>query len=276
MPHTQTHLQSPLPRNPQTHVCLTVCLAQTFDFAALRDTLLQASGSLIVHRNALIIDGKSCCSIIFGYGVVVHWNVDGEERRRRHELLLNHAIRPENEPQEDSFTYQIGRDQDRIQHDHLELRDGNPRALLALSHAMAQSIKLASFENQIIATIKETSHLPQSLAREGKIRLSRRKMAQIRGRLYLARSDIILNYDLLDIPEFFWEHPEYQAIYSMAANYLEIQQRTEVLSKKLETLHELLEMLADEQKHQHSSILEWIIIWLITVETVLTIWSKLF
>ena len=259
-----------------TQTCLAVCLAQTFDFTALRDKLLDASGSLIAHRNTLIVDGKSCCSIIFNYGVVVHWNVSSEDQRRLHELLLDHAIRPENDPQEDSFSYQTGQDMDRIQHDHIELRDSQPHALLALSHAMAQSIKLASFENQIVTTIQDTSHLPQSLAREGKIKLSRRKMARIRGQLYLARSDIILNYDLLDIPEFFWEHPEYQAIYSMAAKYLEIQQRNEVLSKKLETLHELLEMLADEQKHQHSSILEWIIIWLITVETALTVWSKLF
>jgi len=61
----------------------------------------------------------------------------------------------------------------------------------------------------------------------------------------------------------------------MAANYLEIRQRTEVLSKKLETIHELLEMLADEQKHLHSSTLEWIIIWLIAVEILMSLLDKL-
>jgi uncharacterized Rmd1/YagE family protein len=105
--------------------------------------------------------------------------------------------------------------------------------------------------------------------------LNRKAMAKIRGQLFLTKSDIILNYDLLDTPEFFWEHPEYQHIYSMAANYLEIRQRTDVLSKKLETIHELLEMLADEQKHQHSSALEWIIIWLIAVEIVMSLLDKL-
>ena len=141
---------------------------------------------------------------------------------------------------------------------------------------MAQSIKLAAFENQAIETIRTTSHLPESLAREGNIKLTRKEMAKIRGQLFLTKSDIILNYDLLDTPEFFWEHPEFQAIYSMAANYLEIQQRTEVLSKKLETIHELLEMLADEQKHLHSSVLEWIIIWLIMVEIIISIMEKVF
>jgi uncharacterized Rmd1/YagE family protein len=190
--------------------------------------------------------------------------------------LLEYAIKPDMEPQEDNFSYEIGCPYDRIQHDHIEIQSSDFKVLLALSHAMAQSIKLAAFESQAIETIRATSHLPESLAREGKIKLNRKEMAKIRGKLFLTKSDIILNYDLLDTPEFFWEHPEYQAMYSMAANYLEIQQRTDVLSKKLETIHELLEMLADEQKHLHSSVLEWIIIWLIMVEILISILEKIF
>ncbi|MFZ2170614.1 MAG: RMD1 family protein, partial [Methylococcaceae bacterium] len=141
---------------------------------------------------------------------------------------------------------------------------------------MAQSIKLASFETNAITTIKNTSYIPKSLAENGSIKLSRHKIAKIRGQLFLTKSDIILNYDLLYTPDFFWEHPEYEAFYSITAKYLEIAPRTEVLSKKLETIHELFEMLADEQKHRHSSILEWIIIWLIAFEIGMTIFDKVF
>lgn len=255
--------------------CLTVCLAQSFRFAELRDKLL-ATARTEVFRNALIVDYKNACSVVFAYGVVVHWNVNLDERRNLHSQLLNFAVQPEAEPQEDNFSYEIGTETDRFQHDHIELQSGNYKVLLALSHAMAQSIKLAAFENNALSTIQTTKHLPESLAKQGTIRIERKAMAKIRGQLFLTKSDIILNYDLLDIPEFFWEHPEYQSIYSMAANYLEIQQRTDVLSKKLETIHELLEMLADEQKHQHSSALEWIIIWLICVEIGMSILDKAF
>jgi uncharacterized Rmd1/YagE family protein len=96
--------------------------------------------------------------------------------------------------------------------------------------------------------------------------LTRKELAQLRGRLFISKSDIMLNYDLLDVPDFFWEYPELVGHYSLVAEYLEIKQRVEVLSKKLETIHELFEMMADEQKHKHSSLLEWIIIWLIAFE----------
>jgi uncharacterized Rmd1/YagE family protein len=39
-----------------------------------------------------------------------------------------------------------------------------------------------------------------------------------------------------------------------------------VLSNKLDVIHELFEMLADDLNHKHSSFLEWIIIILIAFE----------
>ncbi|MGR8930074.1 MAG: RMD1 family protein [Gammaproteobacteria bacterium] len=254
--------------------CSTVCLAPSFQFVKLREKLLDTARAQ-VFRNAIIVDFRSGCSVVFSYGVVVHWNVSLDDRHGLHEILLDFASKPYAEQLEENFSYAAGCQQDRFQHDHIELKSDNLMVLLALSHAMAQSIKLAVFEGHAIDTIRTTNHLPQALAREGAIKVNRKTMAKIRGQLFLTKSDIILNYDLLDIPEFFWEHPEYQHIYSMAANYLEISQRTDVLSKKLETIHELLEMLADEQKHQHSSTLEWIIIWLIAVEIVISLIEKL-
>ena len=51
--------------------------------------------------------------------------------------------------------------------------------------------------------------------------------------------------------------------------YLDIRPRVDLLSNKLNVIHELFEMLADELKHKHSSFLEWIIIILIAFEIVM-------
>jgi len=60
-------------------------------------------------------------------------------------------------------------------------------------------------------------------------------------------------------------------LYNITASYLDIKPRIEVLNKKLEVIQDLLNVLADEQKHKHSSFLEIIIIVLITFEIILTI-----
>ena len=255
--------------------CSAYCLALRFDINELA-AVLSESTLIRIIKGALLIEDEDSWSIVFSYGAVVHWNVSTEQQAKLHLLLLNYAENPLATIEEDYFTFALNCSSTRIIEDHIEIESSDPILIFALSQGMAQSIKLASFETNAITTINNTSYIPRSLAENGSIKLSRYNIDKIRGQLFLTKSDIILNYDLLDTPEFFWEYPEYEAFYSITAKYLEIAPRTQVLSKKLETIHELFEMLADEQKHRHSTILEWIIIWLISFEIGMTIFDKLF
>jgi uncharacterized Rmd1/YagE family protein len=253
--------------------CAAYCLAQSFDIYALVKVI---SNSMLIKiiKGALLIEDNDSWSVVFAYGAVVHWNVSTEQQAQLHLLLLSHAENPLNNKEEDYFTFTFDCSSTRIIEDHIEIESSDPMLLFSLSQGMAQSIKLASFETNAITTINNTRYIPKSLAENGNIKLSRHQIAKIRGQLFLTKSDIILNFDLLDTPDFFWEYPEYEDYYTITAKYLEITQRTEVLSKKLETIHELFQMLADEQNHRHSTILEWIIIWLIAIEITMTIVDK--
>ncbi|MDD1635453.1 MAG: RMD1 family protein [Methylococcaceae bacterium] len=252
-----------MPENKLIKKCSSYCLALSFDINALAK-LLSDSTLIRIIKGALLIENDRSWSVVFNYGAVVHWNVSTEQQAKLHQILLNHAENPLAVIEEENFTFALDCPVTRIIEDHIEIESSDPILIFSLSQGMAQSI------------INNTSYIPKSLAENGSIKLSRHKIAKIRGQLFLTKSDIILNYDLLDTPDFFWEYPEYEAFYGITAKYLEIAPRTEVLSKKLETIHELFEMLADEQKHRHSSILEWIIIWLIAFEIVMMLFEKVF
>lgn len=254
--------------------CAVYCLAQRFDINALSKLLSDATLIRII-KGALLIEDEQAWTVVFAYGAVVHWNVSAEQQSKLHQTLMQFAENPLKVIEEENFSFSLNCAHTRIAEDHIEIANADPKVIFSLSQGMAQSIKLASFETHAITTIINTSYIPKSLAEKGSIKLSSNKIAQIRGQLFLTKSDIILNYDLLDTPEFFWEYPEYEEYYLIIAKYLEIAQRTDVLSKKLETIHELFEMLADEQKHRQSSILEWIIILLIMCEISITILEKL-
>lgn len=159
--------------------------------------------------------------------------------------------------------------------DHITLSGNVELEELAISHAIAQSLKLAYYEELILKSIETTEHIPENLAKTGKTQLSRNELAKARGRLYLAQAHVNLHYDLLDVPDFFWDYPELESSYQVAATYLEIRQRIEVLNKKLDVIHELFDMLADEQNHKHSSMLEIIIIWLIVFEVFISIFHDI-
>lgn len=253
--------------------CTTYCLAKRFRFGELKQAL-EKNYRCTVYRDAIHIE-RGGHIFIFEYGVIVSWGIEhNEEMRLRHELAA-YCIDPHAEPMTDNFSYELAATQDRIYQDQISITGGSPLQLLAVSHGLAQSIKLAELEVYAEHTIEETSHIPRNMAKTGRLDLGRKEISRMRGRLFLVESDINLHYALLDTPEFFWEYPEVEALYTMTSRYLDVQPRIEVLNRKLTIIHEMFDMLADEQKHKHSSILEWIIIWLIVIEILIFIFHDL-
>ncbi len=230
----------------------------------------------VACRNVLHEEWRAGEIFIFDYGVLVFWRLAAGERDEYLQEARAFAIDPLALVVDDEFTCECGMDKSFIKNDHIHLDNDAIMTRLAVSHGIAQSTKLAQFEMQVQKTINDTAHIPMNIAETGTSRLSRKELAKLRGRLFLASSDVMLNYDLLDVPDFFWEYPELDSYYNMIADYLEVRQRVDVLSKKLETIHELFGMMADEQKHKHSSLLEWIIIWLIAFEIVVFLVHDIF
>lgn len=66
------------------------------------------------------------------------------------------------------------------------------RAKLAVSHAVAQSSKLASFESAVEGVFDRIAHLPVVLAQTGRLNISDRELLRLSGELYTYRAYINL------------------------------------------------------------------------------------
>lgn len=252
-----------------------LCHCANFDFIPLQN-FLQEKERCIAYRNVLHVEWKTGHVYIFDFGVLVFWQLNGSQRTDFINKIQKFAVTPLTTLIEDTFTFESGSEKIYIKNDHIYLSHEDNMNLLAISHGIAQSTKLSQFEYRIQETINENSHIPRNIAESGNSKLSRSDLAKLRGSLFLSKSDIMLNYDLLDTPDFFWDYPELSSYYMIITDYLEVKQRMEVLSKKLETIHELFNMIADELRHKHSSMLEWIIIWLIAFEIVVFLVHDIF
>ena len=243
---------------------LAACIAQDFD-ATLLLPLLKAQGATTT-RGGWYLNRPEGEYFLFSYGTLVVWS--SEELSSPWEWVLPACVRPLAKPELDYFSCGSGESY-RIREDHITIDRDHSLERLAISHAIAQNCKLASFEEAAKGMIGESQQITAELANHGRIRMSQRSLARWRGRIHQFKSDIVLRFDLLDTPEFFWEYPELQDYYNLTARYLELEPRVALIQHKLNTLSEVLAMLAEEQKHRHSSFLEWIIIWLIAVEIVI-------
>ncbi|MDF2577821.1 MAG: hypothetical protein K0S74_1305 [Chlamydiales bacterium] len=254
--------------------CVTYCTASSYNIHELFE-FLKSRFSPILYRDVIYVPYYSGEVFFFPYGSIICWEVDKGHRVD----LLSELKRFENnsalELESDEFSFEYGTSSKMFQ-DKITVESGNILAKLAISHALAQSIKLSVFEKAIQKTINNTKHLPEDLANTGKINLSRSEIAQKRGALFIARNSINLHTDILDTPEIFWEYSELEPVYKSTASYLDLSTRVDVLNKRLDIVHELFQMLGDQLDHQHSTSLEWIVITLIFIEIVISIGTRIF
>lgn len=221
-------------------------------------------------RDALSISTPKGQVFVFDYGVVVSWGISDSKKLQLAEIVNGYVVQLNIQEDREHYVFELSENANlSMVDDHLILPDYKTMTLLSVSHALAQSAKLGRFEVLAERTIKDNAYLSVTLANTGKIPLSRKKLSMLRGELFSTKSDILLHFNLLDTPEFFWEYPEQEQKYLTVSRYLDLKPRVELLTMKLSTINELHEMLAAEQNHKHSSFLEWIIIILIAVEIVL-------
>lgn len=233
---------------------------------------IESAYRCVRYRDALAVEVGDAQVFVFAYAALVQWGGGMEERQRLLERLQPHVEAPLPSLLREELRFRVEPGAPfRIQNDTIQLPGDGVLDKLAVSHAMAQSITLEQFETEVARTIEVSKPIPEALAATGRTRLTRRQLSKLRGQLYLVKSNVNLHYDLLDKPEFFWEYPELDALYLTTYEYQEVGSRLDILNRRLEVIGELLEILADEEKHNHSSTLEWIIIWLIAVEIVIFI-----
>lgn len=250
--------------------CKAYCLAQGFNFSALKEDLINKERA-VAYRGLLQVQKWQGDAFIFDFGVLVLWGMDHDQSKKILDAIKAYTIEAYtieafNAPIEDSFTFEVNHHKTAVRDDHITLESDDVLEKLAVSYGVAQSVKLAEFETNVDEAIQRTKDIPERIATTGSSQLSRLQTSKMRGRLFLVSSAITQNVNLLDTPEFFWEYPELDASYRTIARYLEVSNRLSIMEKRLQSIHELFNMLADEQKHRHSATLEWIIIGLIAFE----------
>jgi uncharacterized Rmd1/YagE family protein len=211
----------------------------------------------------------------FPYGVVLFWGFEEKEEKALLSSLRKFEKESLSRPELDEFSFSYG-DKMRIEDDEIVLQKKDSLTKLAMSCAIGQSVKLTVFEETISRTIEHSKQIPKDLSVRGKIPLSRRETSRKMGELFLERSSINLHTDILDTPEFFWEHAELEPSYRRMFYYLDVKKRAELLNRRLTLMHELYEILSNELNHQQSARLEMTIIILIVIEVVLALLRDLF
>ncbi|MEG1542268.1 MAG: RMD1 family protein [Victivallaceae bacterium] len=260
--------------------CSAYCTSSSYNLHVLFH-LLKSDYDTVLFREAVRIigpdhiDGEAPLAFFFTFGVAVFWSWKEAE-----EICILQAILPASpeinpHPETDLYNYSYETSVN-IRRDRLILSDNSFLTKMAVSFGLAQSAKLTVFEGTINQTIENSKQLPRDLALRGKIFLSRKAISKKIGKLFIDKALVNLQSDILDEPDFFWEHPDKQPIYRDVFACFDIAPRTSVLNHKLTILGDLLSILNNQLHQQYSSSLEWTIICLIVIEVAIALLRDLF
>lgn len=258
--------------------CIAYCTCANYELAQVFQ-FFQASGAVQVSREIVHLHSKDELDanrdiFFFSFGTIAFWGFNQEEEMKILSAIKPFAKEPIEKYELDEFSYVYG-NRMAIEEDEIMLDRKDFLLKLAISYALVQSVKLTVFEIAIDRTIENSKQIPKNLADRGRISLSRRQTSRKIGQLYLERNYINLHSEILDIPEFFWDHSELEPFYRKTIHYLDVTKRVDLLNRRLTLLHELFEILGNELNHRHSSRLEWTIIILILIEVVIAIFRDL-
>lgn len=254
--------------------CSAYCIASSITINKLVDYLKPSHEVKrfreVIHLKVTGDDPNEGDVFVFPYASLVCWGLSEEKEQQVLNIIREFEVQPMDVPCFDEFTYTYGTKANIVE-DEITLPDQETLTKLAVSHGIAQSVKLDSFEQTIQKTVDLTRELPQRMATQGKINLSGNQIQRMMGRLFIDRHSINLHQELLDTPEFFWEYSELEPVYKLTAHYLDCERRVNVLNQRLTVLKEMFDMLNDQYNHKQSAHLEWTIIWLIVIEVVLAV-----
>lgn len=260
--------------------CVSFCTAGSYDILGLAVFFKKKGYFTRISKDILhVISTKRMGDIFFfNYGCFVCWGLKKGFEDKIIEYVKNFSGKSLTSIETDHFFYRYGQEtmldtHEKLRLDTITLDSEDAQVKLAISHGLAQSIKLEAFEEAIKGAIKKNDYLPEEIASRGVISLSRRAIFKRMGEIFLARSSINLNIEYLDVPEFFWRNPNLEPFYIMTKKFLDIPNRVMALNQKLDVLQELLDILNSQVQHRHSSLLESIIILLIFVEIMISLFQ---
>lgn len=260
--------------------CTAFCTAVSYDILGLTSFFKKKGYLTKTTKDMLHVSNvkRPGDLFFFNHGCFVSWGFKKSFEDKILEFVRPFSHQPMQHIETDHFLYYYNQvtsidTQEHFNADIISLNTEEPDIKLAMSYGLAQSIKLEAFEETIQDAIRRNNYLPEEIAKNGAISLSRSAIFRRIGEIFIVRSSINLNIEYLDAPEFFWRKPNLEPFYIMVKKFLDIQSRVIVLNQKLDMLQELLDILNSQVQHRHSSLLESIIILLIVVEIIISLFQ---
>jgi uncharacterized Rmd1/YagE family protein len=209
---------------------------------------------------------------VYNYGSVVFFNVPEDMQERELGAIQEYRIPSDHGRATDVF--------------QLDVMDGAPNKVFfdrlvvgSLSYSLvkiacmllAESTALEYYEVLIENLLEKTNVFSKKLQRQGRMLESTEDLIKFIGMCLDTKQEIISNLYIVDSPDETWENSELDKIHQELKAMMEVDIRYRALEYKIKIIQESVEVIVDLSKSKRETMLEMIIILLISFEIVISI-----
>jgi required for meiotic nuclear division protein 1 len=213
-------------------------------------------------------------AVVFRYGAVIFFDVapaDQESFLRELAPLVEDAYdRPETE---DVSVCVHAEKREGVEGGTVIVRNASIERLQVVAAALGKSVALAQYEADVAANFDRIEPFAVELEQRGRGGPDMRLLLRHIGRALLNEHKMVARVEVSDRPELLWDHPELEQLYLRLEDEFELQERTEILDRKLELISRTVETILELLQRDRSMRVEWYIVILIVLEIVLSVYG---
>ncbi|MCL7030459.1 hypothetical protein MKW94_000666 [Papaver nudicaule] len=214
--------------------------------------------------------------VVFHYGSAVLFNVEDQEVENYLDIVRRHASGLLREMRKDDYAV---KEKPQLEEDmqggpdHIVLKHLDADGIRVIGSVLGQSIALDYFVSQVDGLVEQFTHINRSMEKTGTFTMKRKKLFQLVGKANSHLADVILKVGLFDRSEIAWRDAKCAQILEYLREEYEVTQRFGNLDFKLKFVEHNIHFFQEVLQNRRSDLLEWCIIFLLSIENVLSIYE---
>src|SRR5579871_880525 len=153
----------------------------------------------------------------------------------------------------------------------IQIKNLSPPRFLVIADALAKTVALARDEREVNAVFDVVEPFAAKLAASGRPPFRRREMLKLIGQALLAQHRVSGRVAVEEEPDVLWDHPELERLYARLADEYELEERGDVLKRKLDVIGDTAQAITDIIDADRATRLEAAIVILIVLELIAAI-----
>jgi uncharacterized Rmd1/YagE family protein len=214
-------------------------------------------------------------AILFRYGVVVFFDVSADARARYVERLGRGVGEAYAEPEREAQHLRVDASPEGVGADGaIIIHDTSVERLQVVADALAKSVVLAHYEEELAQSFNSVEPLAAELVRGRERRRVGDLLRQIGGTL-LIQHKMVGRVAVGEKLELLWQRPDLERLHLRMEDEYELIERQTSLERKLALINTTATTALEMVRARRSLRVEWYIVLLIVVEIVLTLYQML-